>query len=212
MPKKLKASSSSIDTLFDGLAFAVADGNDRVRALRTRYDVYAQDWPDIPPNKVVDEADTTAHQLIASTSGGAIIACLRIVTSNCRPFDMERYVSLDRIISSDRVPAEIGRLVVRHEYRCVKSNSFVQLGIFKLAVDLSQQLGITDLLLTALPTLRNLYRFAGFMETGVEFRHSTWGPVHVMRLDLTQLISGDRKHAEGLYRFLRSSPASRIPE
>lgn len=195
-------------SLFGEFLFKVANDLERERALQTRREVYARDWPKVPLSQVVDRADQAAHQLIASTHDGEVIACLRIVPSDQRPFDMEHFISLKSVLPLERSPAEIGRLCVKHGSRYVKSSSFVQLGIFKLAIEFSRGLGTTDLLLTALPKLRNLYRSAGFTEVGVAFEHSTWGPVHVMRLDLVQLFKNDLKPSTSIHRVLK---AGRLP-
>lgn len=189
--------------LFDGLIFKVATGAQRIEALKARCDVYATDWPDIPQDKVIDAADDAASHLIACTDTGEIIASLRILAPDQRPFDMERFISIEPLLPKGSSPAEIGRLIVKHDHRHVRSHSFVQLGIFKLAIDLSLRLGITDLILTALPLLRHLYRLAGFIDTGLTFHHSTWGPVHVMRLDVTKINSPNSRNT--IARLLTSS-------
>lgn len=189
-------------SLFDDLVFKVANNHEREQALQTRREVYARDWPQIPPSQVVDRADATAYHLIASTLDGEIIASLRIVPSDQRPFDMEHFISLDGVIPLERSPAEIGRLCVRHGSRYVHSSSFAQLGIFKLAIDFSQHRRITDLFLTAVPRLCSLYRLAGFLEVGVVFQHSTWGLVHVMRLDLLRLLKNDARTSKTILRVL----------
>lgn len=190
-------------SLFHGLTFKVASGPERAQALEIRREVYARDWPGVPMAKVIDAADETAHHLVACTGEGEVIASLRIIASGQRPFDMDRYVFVDPLLPSGRVPAEIGRLCVKHGRRHIKSNSFVQLGIFELGINLSLQLGATDLLLTALPTLRNIYRLAGFTDAGATFHHPIWGYVHVMRLDLLGL-SGDGMRTKSARRILRS--------
>jgi hypothetical protein len=59
--------------------------------------------------------------------------------------------------------------------------------MLKLAYDFARKLGLTDLVLTALPQLYHLYRMGFFEPVGLTFEHTTWGKVHVMRLDLTRL-------------------------
>jgi predicted GNAT family N-acyltransferase len=195
-------------SLFQGFVFKVADGTERERALRLRREVYERDWPGVPGAQIVDRTDEAAYHLIASTEGGDLVASLRIVPPHQRPFDMERFIKLDCVIPQGRRPAEIGRLCVKHESRQVRASSFVHLGMLKLAVDLSQRLGITDFVLTALPELRHFYRLGCFSEVGITFEHSTWGLVHVMRFDLLAFFKRSAKGGKPVERLLKTSNLS----
>jgi predicted GNAT family N-acyltransferase len=166
------------------LIFKVADEGEREEALALRRAVYARDWPDVAIEQVIDRADQTAHHLVALSDNAEVVAALRIVTSAQRPFDLERFIGLDSVIPAGRNPAEIGRLCVAHGKRHVGPRRFVHLGMLKLALDICGKLQISDLLITSLPQLRNFYRAGFFNDVGVVFKHGTWGPVHVMRLDV----------------------------
>jgi predicted GNAT family N-acyltransferase len=197
-----------MSSLFHGLVFKVANTAEREHVLAFRRKVYERDWPHVPIDQIVDRPDDAAYHLLASTDAGDIVASLRVVPSEQRPFDMERFISLDGIVPEERRPAEIGRLCVKHENRHVRSGSFVHLGMLKLAVDLSQELGITDLLLTSLPDLRNFYRLGCFREVGITFVHSTWGTVHVMRFDLVAFFDRSQDESRPVERFLKASKPS----
>lgn len=173
--------------LFRSVTFKVAAGAERDVALGLRRSVYASDWPATPPEQVVDRRDEDAWHLFAVDAAGKALGSLRIVPPQNRPFDMEEFVGLDRVIPIDRSPAEIGRLSVAHGSRAVSAGLLVHLGLLKLGVELARRLGITDFLLTAIPSLREFYRRGGFADVNLAFEHPTWGPVQVMRLDLVQL-------------------------
>ena len=174
--------------LLTGLRFKIASSPEREAAFALRRTVYARDWPNVRTEAIIDAADETAHHLVALSPGRGVIAALRIVTANRRPFDMERFISIDGLLPADRNPAEIGRLTIAHGSRFVRRRPFVHLGMLKAAIDFSREMGITDLLLTAIPRLRTFYRQGCFTDVGVQFTHETWGLVHVMRLDIMNLF------------------------
>jgi predicted GNAT family N-acyltransferase len=191
--------------LFNNLVFKVAAGAETGAALDLRRAVYARDWPDVPLEQVIDRRDDSAYHLIAVSEQAQIIAALRIVVPEHRPFDMEEFITLDGALPPDRHPAEIGRLCVSHATRHVRAGSFVHLGMLKLAVNLAPRIGITDFLLTAIPKLRGFYLRGGFRDVGITFEHATWGLVHVMRLDLLDLADPTRQVQNSVERILRGA-------
>lgn len=202
--------NSRAGSILEGLVFKIADGPDIERALRLRRDVYAKDWSHVGPALVVDDLDRRAHHLIAEDAEGDIVATLRIVASAHRPFDLERYVALSQIFDDDRNPGEVGRLCISHSKRRVRSGAFVHLGMLKLAYAFARKACLTDLVLTAIPRLQNFYRIGFFEAVGIRFEHPTWGPVHVMRLDLVQLDEKLKKAHQPMARLLLASEWPRI--
>lgn len=172
-----------------GFRFTRAEGAERAHALELRRQVYAVDWPGVTEDAVVDELDGRALHFIAKDTAGTVVAAFRMIPPDRRPFDIEHFVALEDFLPPGRVPAEVGRLCVRHENRSIRSDAFVHLGLLKLSYDYARALGVTDLLLKAAPRLRTLYGAAGFEPVGLVLRHPSYGEEHVMRMDLVALQS-----------------------
>ncbi len=183
-----------------GFRFRRVEGNEQTAALELRRRVYAADWPSVSATEVIDELDARAYHFIAEDAAGVTIAAFRMIGPSGRPFDMEHFVAIENFLQSDRVPAEVGRLCIRHENRSIRSDAFVLLGLLKLAYDFARGLGVTDLLLKAAPRLIKVYGAAGFRPVGVVIRHPSYGEEHVMRLDLLALES--QPAAFGISKYL----------
>lgn len=178
--------------MFAGLTFKVAAGDERARALELRHEVYDQDLGYVP----IDDIDERAHHLIAHDEEGQVLAALRIVGPDQRPFDLDQYVAVSDFVPLDRSPAEIGRFCIRRTHRRVSSNPFIHFGMLKLAYAFSRKIGITDFIMCTQPHLLEFYRRALFDEVNLSFEHPMWGRLHVMHLDLTMLeemASGSRQ-------------------
>jgi len=169
--------------LLDGLTFKVADVLERDRAFELRGRVYREELG----HDGLDGFDEHAHHLIAIDRDGKLLAALRIVGPDQRPFDMERLVTLADFLPGDRVPGELSRFCVDPAFRRVERGSFVHLGMFKLAHSFARKHGLTDFVTLALPHLRNGYRVGFFRSVGPDLIHPTWGPVSLMHLDLIDL-------------------------
>lgn len=168
-------------SLFEGLTFKVADVGERARAIDLRRRVYAEDVGHVE----MDDLDERAHHLVCHDDSGEVIAALRVVLFDDRPFDIEHFVALDGLIPSDRFPAEIGRYCVRNDHRRVTRNHFVQLGMLKLAYAFARKRGATDFLMYTFGHLLDFYRGAFFQLLDVAFEHPGYSQqMYVMRLDL----------------------------
>ncbi len=151
--------------------------------MHLREVVYGRDLGHVP----ADGLDDRSYHLIARTHGGEVIAAFRIVGPEHRPFDFEQFVPLDTIIAPGGVPALIGRLCVRPDYRPVGKGIYLQFGLLKLAWDFCAKNSITDLFLYTYDNLIEFYRGAFFELLEFSFNHPDWGGVRLMHLDLTSL-------------------------
>ena len=115
--------------LLEGLTFKVADAAERPLALALRREVYHEEFGHLP----VDDLDERAYHLVARSENGEIIATLRIVGPEQRPFDIERYVDLGAFFPAERSLALVGGLCIGRDYRSVTRTRFLPIGMFKLA-------------------------------------------------------------------------------
>jgi predicted GNAT family N-acyltransferase len=150
----------------------------------------------------MDGLDDRAHHLVAYTSEHAVIAAVRIVGPEQRPFDFERFFDLRPILGPERRPALIGRLVVRRDHRRVRSGHFVLVGLLKLSVHFALKNGITDLMLYTYENLIAFYKSAGFEPLSGTFDHPDWGEVSLMRLNVTDLARRSRPAEAGIVRLI----------
>ena len=185
-------------SLLEGLTFKVANACERGLAFEFRRVVYEEQFGHLP----IDDLDELAHHLVATNENGEIIAAVRIVGPDQRPFDLERYVELAQFIPKERIPAMIGRFCIRRDYRGVSKRSFVPMGMFKLSYAFARQQGLTDLLTYAYRNLYHFYRGAFFEPMIRGFDHPTWGTVTVMRLDLDGLEARYRESKQPFAHFL----------
>lgn len=175
-------------TVFEGLVFTVADAAQRTQVLDLRRTIYTEELG----HHGIDEFDDAAYHLIACDTAGTILAALRIVGPEQRPFDLEQFVDLDELLAPDRVPGEISRFCIRRDRRRVRSDFMIQAGMLKLTHAFARKHGLTDFVTLALPHLRNLYRVAFFQPLSPAFEHPMWGKVYPMHLDLSDL---EARHA-----------------
>jgi hypothetical protein len=190
--------------VFDGLAFRVAAGEERTRALELQHQVYAEDLGHVPE----DSFDARAHFLVACADNGGVVAVFRLVGPEQRPFDLEAFVNVKEILAPGRIPALVGRLCIRRDHRNISKHMFLQIGLFKLAYAFAEKRGITDLLLYTYPKLIAFYRGALFNLVNRTFEHPDWGTVHLMHLDLLGL---EARCAQSRNRLARLLFATDVP-
>jgi len=170
----------STQRLFQGLTFKVADYSERERALDLRRRIYTVEHG----TAGLDEFDDVAIHLVAIDQHSAIVAALRLVASSYRPFDFERFISLDRIVSRDAIPAEVSRFCVERTHRAIHRGQVVHLGMLKLLYEFASHKGITDLLALVLPEMEIVYKVAFFVPLDITVEHPVWGPARIIHLDL----------------------------
>lgn len=169
--------------LLEGLTFKVADGRERVLALELRERIYAAELG----NAGLDSFDDVAVHLVAATEAGQVVAALRLVRPEHRPFDLEHYVDLSSMLGADRRPAEVSRFCVEPARRQIHRTQMVHLGILKLLYEYAVKHQITDVVTLGLPHLQNVYRAALFEALGAACEHPIWGTAHLMRLNIADL-------------------------
>ena len=167
-------------SLFEGLTLRVATPNERGEVLHFRSAIYRQELG--APG--IDRFDDLAHHLIACDSTGQIIATLRIVGPEHRPFDLEQLFDLTTILEAGRIPAEISRFCIAKEHRHIHRSQMVHVGMLKLVHEFSTRNHLTDLFTLGLPHLKNLYRIGFFSTVGDPCDHPIWGRTELMRLDI----------------------------
>lgn len=190
-----------------GLTFKVADEIQRVRALELRSKIYAEELGD--PG--LDESDTLASHLIAvDDESDEIVAALRLIGPDHRPFDIEQFVALSKFLPPERRPAEASRFWVEREHRAVHRRQLVHLGMLKLLYEYAVRHDITDLILLGLPDLIKLYRAAFFVTLGVEFVHPIWGATQVMHFDLSDVRRTHENSQHPIARLLFRTQLSNV--
>ena len=187
--------------------YKVANETEKLGALALRNAIYAQEREYVPG----DSLDAVAYQLVACTPEREVVACFRMVTQENRPFDLESFVSLEEILASDSVPAEVGRLCVRTDYRYVAKGHFLHYGLFKISCLLAAKLGVTDFVMYTFGSLVRFYRGVHFIETGKRFFHPGYHEtMHVMRLNFRSLANEGSKPRSRLFRNLLSPDPNRF--
>ena len=170
--------------LLKTFTFKEADSAEREKALALFRDVYTQDVGHVPE----DELDIVACHLIAKTPEGDVVASLRLVGPEQRPFDIERHCDLAPHLSTDAAPGMLGRLSVRHDMRRIQCAVPLHLGMLKLALHFAKAHEITDLFLYAMPHLITFYRGAFFVPLDCSFVYLPLNVrMQVMQLNLRDL-------------------------
>lgn len=166
------------------LTFKRANALEQTQARELFRQVYSKDVHYVPS----DVFDKSAAYLVALTADGDMIASLRFLGPEFRPFEIEHFCDFSQILSPHRTPALVGRLSVGHGYRKVPESILVHFGLLKLAVDYARKSGVTDLFLYTLPHLVNFYRSVFFRPVGNSFEYPALSAtMHIMRLDLGDL-------------------------
>ncbi|MCK6553850.1 GNAT family N-acetyltransferase [Candidatus Binatia bacterium] len=193
--------------LLHGLSFSVAGATETSEVLALRRTVYTAALN----NEGVDSFDTTADHLMARGPDGTIVAAFRLLGPEQRPFPIEGFVDIDKLLLGARTPAYLDRFVIREDQRTISSRQFIPLGMLKLAILRARQRAITDFLILSLPHLRSLYRSAFFRPFAEAFKHPVWGEVYPMHLDILAI---ERVHSERhptLVRFLFETSSAGFP-
>lgn len=196
--------SKASPDILAGLTFKVATEGERAEALERRGRIYDSELGACG----VDEFDTGAVHLVALDAQERIVSALRIITQ--RPLEIEKYVDVRRIANSNHPLAQIGGFWVDKEWRIVRHQRLVQLGMLKSALMFGRSIGVGEFVMYTYARLTNLYRAAYFEPVDLRFQHPIWGGVEVMRLNLIRLGTkckgwqtpiGDLLGAESLRNF-----------
>jgi predicted GNAT family N-acyltransferase len=167
--------------MLEEYVFKAADAGEREVALGLRREVYSKDVGHAPD----DASDDRARHFVAKTLDGDLVAAFRVLGPEERPFDLEKYVSLQQLVPPPKRAALIGRLCIRHDYRPIARSVYIQTGMLRIAHEYASRNAITDFVMFTFPYLRAFYRSAYFSEVGLTFEHPGYrSTMHVMHLDL----------------------------
>ncbi len=186
--------------VLEGFIFKLADDAERAAALELRSRIYSAELG----SPGLDRFDAGAHHVVGLEATGAVIASVRIIGAELRPFDIESLFNLETIVPLDRNPAEISRFCIDPRHRQMSRDHMLHFGMLKAVYDLATKLDITDIITLGLPHLKNLYRVGYFAEVGEPCLHPTWGPAQPMRLDLIELRRRHAGSANAVARLLLS--------
>lgn len=184
--------------MFDDLVFKLANEDERARAFALREQTFLEELGQVG----YDPLDEVAHHLVACRPGGEVVATFRILGPEHRPFDFEKLLDMERVLTAGRTPGMVARLCIRKDYRTVRRSTFMQMGILKLSHDFAISRGITDLFMYTFPHLLKFYRGIFFDSLGVSFEHPVWGTVHLMHQDVAALPENCRRSRSSLARAL----------
>src|SRR5262249_13583511 len=114
--------------MLENVQYKVASEPERELVLHFRDRIYAAELGRAPS----DELDLVAEHLIALEPPATILASFRLVLSHCRPFEFERLVSIEHLLSSGSAPAWIGRLCVDTDKRQFRRSQLLHFNLLKL--------------------------------------------------------------------------------
>jgi len=179
------------------ITFAIAGAEDQAKAVALRRSVFLEEYG----HDGTPSLDSAAYHLVAKNIHTEVIAALRVLGPEHRPFDFEDAIDIRSLVENRR-PALVGGLCVRPDQRNVARVGFVSMGLFKFAYRFACQQSFSDLIAYVQINHRRFYEGC-FFETVVDrFTHPKWGPMCLMRLDIS--TAGDTFKPNSFARFLGS--------
>jgi predicted GNAT family N-acyltransferase len=169
--------------MLEGVSFKPASPAECQLALALREEVYLRDLGHVPD----DGLDNRSDHLVGILGDGNVVAAVRIVGPEHRPFDFETFCDPRHSIQLGPAPALIGRLCVRSDYRAAHRSAFLHIGLLRLAVEFGLAKGLSDYILYTYPNLIRFYSGGLFRLVGMPFEHPDWGLIHLMHLNLLEL-------------------------
>jgi predicted GNAT family N-acyltransferase len=170
---------------FGDLKYRLAGPRSTRLAIELSHLIYKQDLGHVPE----DRHDSSCEYLIAENGADEIIATLRFVGPESRPFDFEEYVDLSAWLKPGARAALVGRLAVRPDYRKVRQGQLVQLGIFKLVFALALKRSVSDVLTYTFEDLVRFYENVMFRPIAEPFLHSrAAAKMQVLGLHIDQVV------------------------
>jgi hypothetical protein len=158
---------------------------------------------------LADPIDERACHFVATTRGGDPVAAMRIIDSDRRPFEVERFVDIAGLLIPDGRPGEISRMCILPAFRSLTRSQFVHAGMWKLAYDHAVACGLTDFWIWSPPEIAKVYEYLGFRKVpGLVFEHPLFHnrPYQVMHVDLRSLEHEYRARRHSLTGFLFGQP------
>ena len=178
-------------------------GDEAAEAIGIRRRVYVEEFGfDLGPNGARDELDDRSHHLITRTQAGEPVASLRLVDSENRPFEIDRFLEVDQYLQASWNPAEITRLCILPNFRRITRASFVHLAMLEAVLRLISELGTSHIVASTRDDLLPVYRYLLFdTYAGVTYAHPEIGnSIHtLMILDIHSFPERCRTERPTLY-------------
>jgi len=187
--------------LLSEFLFKTATNEERAGALALYRRVYLADVGFVPS----DLPDEEGTYLVAHHQPQGLVATLRFLGPEHRPFDFEKRCDLAPLLSPESSAALIGRFCVDPDFRAAPRSMILHLGMLKLALAHARGKGVSDLVLYTQPHLIRFYRSAYFHPTGVSFDYPNLPHrMHVMVLRIADLAGRSRQRSSARTEILLS--------
>lgn len=153
--------------------------------LKFQRDIFERRYGLIPD----DGHDADSVFLVARDAGENVVASLRVLPADKRPFSFERVLDASLVDAISPRPAEIGRWCVSESHRNVAFLPDLHLGLMKLVLGFAHRQGVTDYLICVYPEMERFYRGLYFEPTDLRFRHPDWGDVALYRMNILKAVA-----------------------
>ena len=191
---------------FSHFRFKVAEGPEARRAIELRATIYATERG----NPGTDARDSSAIHLVALSDTGEVVAAMRVIPNDQRPFDLEDSFDLATLVPPVGTSCEVSRFVVGADSRRVVPGYVVHLGMLKLLFEYAESRGITDVLSLGLPHLIGIYKAAFFDVVSGPKTHELWGSAYLMRMQPASVRERCAGAASTLARLLMSKTPGNV--
>jgi len=181
---------------------------DRIDALRVRQQVYCEElgynW-----QSPEDGLDARGTLCVVRNKDEEAIASLRIVGPEARPYEIERFISVEHILPPDSRAAELNRFCILPAYR--RMSSSVHVALFTFMFGLARRERFSHFILASKRSIAAIYRYLLFEEVkGYEFLHSELAdsPHDIYLLELHNLVDRYKAASHPWVRLLEQGGAS----
>jgi len=155
-----------------------------------------------------DGRDAAAHLLVARDRAGKVVASLRVLTNENRPFSFDAVLDLSRVAGLGQAPAEIGRWCVDPNLRDVSGAQGLHFGLMKFVFLFAAARGVSDYVICIYPELERFYRGMYFEDSGQGFDHPDWGSVRLFSMSLQRVTQRFRQSGTTLGKFILAAPGT----
>jgi predicted GNAT family N-acyltransferase len=178
-------------------------------ALQVRKAVYVDELAYDAAGVLRDPLDDRAQHFLGTTRDGSPVAAMRIIRWDARPFEVESFLDMTALLTSESRAGEISRLCILEKYRNLTRTQFVHAGMWKLAYDYALRSDLEEFLIWAPPPLARVYEYLGFSRVpSMVFQHPLFAnrPYQVLSVDLLGLEEDYRKRRHPLSNLLFGTP------